>query len=116
MVGTGNAFVVAATGADRLDGKFTDVDFDDGLALEVVGDDVKVTVFIDRAMSLGAEISGNLLLYGATTLEGGFTVISIEQITISADQDATQDDIRKKITYPMAGGKKFYKAVIEPAD
>ena len=82
-------------------------------AIEVVGDDVKVTVFIDRTMSLGADIVGTLKLYGATTLEGGFTEIGAMEITIGADQDATQDDIRKEITYVMAGGKKFYKAVIE---
>ena len=81
--------------------------------IEVVGDDVKVTVFIDRTMSLGAEIVGTLKLYGATTLEGGFTEIGAMEITIGADQDATPDDIRKEITYVMAGGKKFYKAVIE---
>ncbi len=64
-------------------------------------------------MSLGAEIVGTLTLYGATTLEGGFTEIGAMEITIGADQDATPDDIRKEITYVMAGGKKFYKAVIE---
>ena len=81
-------------------------------AIEVVGDDVKVTVFIDRTMSLGADIVGTLKLYGATTLEGGFTEIG-SGVTIGADQDGSQDDIRKEITYVAAGGKKFYKAVIE---
>jgi hypothetical protein len=33
---------------------------------------------------------------------------------IGADQDGTPNNIKKVITYPMAGGKKFYKAVIEP--
>jgi len=83
--------------------------------IEVVGDDVKVTVFIDRTMSLGAEIVGTLKLYGATTLEGGFTEIGAMEITIGADQDGSQDDIRKEIIYPAAGDKKFYKAAIEPA-
>jgi hypothetical protein len=80
--------------------------------IEVVGDDVKVTVFINRTMSIGANIVGTLKLYGAATLEGSFTAIG-EGITIGTDQDGSQDDIRKEITYIMAGGKKFYKAVIE---
>jgi hypothetical protein len=82
--------------------------------IEVVGDDVKVTVFIDRAMSLGAEITGTLKLLGATTLEGGFAEIGAQEITIGADQDGTPNNIKKVITYPMAGGKKFYKSVIAP--
>ncbi len=81
-------------------------------AIEVVGDDVKVTVFIDRTMSLGADIVGTLKLYGATTLEGGFTEIG-SGVTIGGDLDGTQDDIRKDITFPNAGDKKFFKAVIE---
>lgn len=81
-------------------------------AIEVVGDDVKVTVFIDRTMSIGANIVGTLKLYGAATLEGGFTAIGAG-VTIGGDLDGTQDDIRKEITYVMAGGMKFYKAVIE---
>jgi hypothetical protein len=80
--------------------------------IEVVGDDVKVTVFIDRTMSLGANIVGTLKLYGAATLEGGFTEIGAG-VTIGSDSEPTQDDIRKEITYVMAGGMKFYKAVIE---
>jgi hypothetical protein len=82
--------------------------------IEVVGDDVKVAVFIDRTMSLGAEITGTLKLLGATTLEGGFAEIGAQEITIGADQDGTPNNIKKVITYPMAGGKKFYKAVIAP--
>ncbi|NLF86661.1 MAG: hypothetical protein GX571_11215, partial [Lentisphaerae bacterium] len=84
-------------------------------AIEVVGDDVKVTVFIDRTMSLGADINGVIKLYGAETLEGAFTEIGATEIMIGADQDGTPDDILKEITYPMAGGKKFYKAHIEAA-
>ena len=84
-------------------------------AIEVVGDDVKVTVFIDRTMSLGADINGVIKLYGAETLEGAFTEIGAMEIMIGADQDGTPDDILKEITYPMAGGKKFYKAHIEAA-
>ena len=82
-------------------------------AIEVVDDDVKVTVFIDRTMSLGTEITGTLKLYGATTLEGGFEELGT--VTIGGDLDGTQDDIRKDITFPDAGDKKFFKAVIVPA-
>ena len=84
-------------------------------AIEVVGDDVKVTVFIDRTMSMGVEINGVIKLYGAETLAGGFTEIGALDITIGADQETGQDDIRKEISFPNAGNKKFFKAHIEAA-
>ena len=82
-------------------------------AIEVVGTDVLVTVFIERQYSLGAELNGVLKLYGTDSLATGFTVIG-EGVAIGNDLDDSIDNIEKVITYQMAGGKKFYKAVIAP--
>ena len=81
-------------------------------AIEVVGTDVLVTVFIERQYSLGAELNGVLKLYGTDSLSTGFTVIG-EGVAIGNDLDDSIDNIEKVITYQMAGGKKFYKAQIE---
>ena len=81
-------------------------------AIEVVGTDVLVTVFIERQYSLGAELNGVLKLYGTDSLATGFTVIG-EGVAIGNDLDDSIDNIEKVITYQMAGGKKFYKAQIE---
>ncbi len=81
-------------------------------AIEVVGTDVLVTVFIERQYSLGAELNGVLKLYGTDSLATGFTVIG-EGVALGNDLDDSIDNIEKVITYQMAGGKKFYKAQIE---
>ena len=84
-------------------------------AIEVAGADVKVTVFIQRTASVDANLGANsvLTLYGADDLTGNFA--DLGTVGIGDDLDATQNDIRKDLTIAAAGGKKFYKAVIQTA-
>ncbi len=89
-----------------------------GATIEITGieiaanGDVMVTIAIDRTMSLGA-INGNVCLYGWTDLGGTPELVGAADVagsTLGATEDPTKEFT---FTGAAAGGKKFFKAVIE---